>query len=104
VTGEPVSRWLEIPLGRYGGRRIPTWSALAERYDRCRGRVAFYVGQRVHDHGAFERIVTEALESNVELLVAEHGELEEIRRLRATAARLIAMSVGPRPGSGVSRS
>lgn len=101
VTGEPTPRWIEIPLGPDRGRRVPTWGALAERYDRCRGRVAFYVRQRVQDHGAFERIVTEALESNVELLVAEHDELEEIRRLQATAGRLIAMSVGSCPGSGV---
>jgi hypothetical protein len=98
-----LTRWIEIPLGPDRGRGVPTWGALAERYDRCLGRVAFYVGQRVHDRGACERIVSEALESNVELLVAEHDELEETRRLRATAARLIAMSVGRRPGSGVPR-
>jgi len=90
-------RWLDIPLGRRSGREIPTWGALAQRYERCLGRVASYVGKRVHDPGVFDRIVGEALERNVDLLVAEHDELEELRRLRATADRLILRSGGAQP-------
>jgi hypothetical protein len=82
-------RWLQIPLGLHSEREVPTWGALAERYARCLGRAAFYVGRRVPDPGASARIVTMALERNVDLLLAEHGELEELRRLRATADRLI---------------
>lgn len=101
--GAAVSRWLDIPLGRHPGQHAPTWGALAERYDRCLGRVAFYVGQHIHDRGTSARIATEALEGNLDLLVAEHDELEELRRLRATADRLIALRVAPRPGPGGSR-
>jgi len=43
--------------------------------------------------------VIEALERNPDLLVAEHDELEELRRLRSTADRLIATSVAARPGT-----
>lgn len=84
--------WLDIPLGRCAGRTVPTWGALAERYDRCLGRVAFYVGQRVRDRGSLERIMAEAIEGNLDLLVADHDELDELRRLRATVDRLIATS------------
>jgi hypothetical protein len=87
-----MNRWLDVPLGRYPGQKVPTWGALAERYDRCLGRVEYYVGRRVQDRGSSERIVAEALERNLDLLVAEHDELEELRRLRATADRLIATS------------
>lgn len=88
-----MARWLDIPLGRRTGRSAPTWGLLAERYDRCRGRVSLYVGRRIHDRGTFERIVSEALQRNVDLLVSKHDELDELRRLRATADRLIASSV-----------
>jgi hypothetical protein len=96
-------QWLDIPLGRRGGRRGPTWGVIAERFDRCLGRLAFYVGKRVDDRGRVERIVTEVLEANLRLLVAEHDELEELRRLRAAADRRIATSGEARPGALRSR-
>jgi hypothetical protein len=82
-----MARWLDVPLDAHA-----TWGRLAAGFDRCSGRVAFYVGQRVQDPAALERIVTEALERNVDLLLGEHDELEELRRLRATADQLIATS------------
>ena len=97
-----MNRWLDVPLDRHPGQGPPTWSVLAERYDRCFARVAFYVGQRVRDRGTLERIVIEALEENLELLVADHDDLEELRRLRTTADRLIAC-VAPCPGAGQAR-
>ena len=92
MTHEPATWYLDIPLGRPSARRGPTGALLAERFQRCFGRVAFYVGQRVHDREACERIVAQAIEGNLDLLVSEHGELDELRRLRATADRLIATS------------
>lgn len=90
-------RWLHIPLGLHSGREVPTWGALAERYERCLGRVAFYVDQRVRDRGASARIVAAALERNVDLFLAEHGELEELRRLKATADLLIETRIAVAP-------
>jgi hypothetical protein len=81
--------WLDIPLGRGAARTAPTWGTLSARYERCLGRVTYYVGQRVHDHGSVERIASRTIEGNVDLLVAEHDELDELRRLRATADQLI---------------
>jgi hypothetical protein len=86
---QATHRWLEIPFGLHPEQEAPTWAALAERYQRCLGRAAFYVGRRVPDRGASARIVTMALERNIDLLLAEHGELEELRRLRAAVDRLI---------------
>jgi hypothetical protein len=94
--GPRLTRWLEIPLGADSGRKAPTWNLLAERYDRCFRRVEFYVGPRVRDPETFERIVNEVIDLNLDLLVSETDELEEIRRLRATADRLIALRVGLR--------
>jgi hypothetical protein len=95
-----MKRWLDVPIGRHSGRRDLTWGMFAARFDRCFGRIAFYVGQRVHDRETFERIVTEVLERNGDLLLVEHNELEELRRLRSTADRLMATSVAGRPGCG----
>lgn len=92
--------WLDVPLGQRAGPGTPTWGSLAKRFERCSGRAAFYVAQRVDDRETLERILTKTLESNLDLLVEDHDELEELRRLRATADRLIATSVmedrGPR--------
>jgi hypothetical protein len=85
-----MTGWLDVPLGRRSGTNRPTWGSLAERFERCRGRVEFYVGRRVHDPRISVCIVIETLESNLDLLIVEHDELEELRRLRATVDRLIA--------------
>jgi hypothetical protein len=96
-------QWLDVPLCRRAGRRGPTWGELAERFERCLGRLAFYVGKRVNDRQSAERIVSAVLEANLRLLVVEHDELEELRRLRAAADRLIAASVDAPPGTLRSR-
>ncbi len=85
-----MTSWLDVPLGRHSRSAEMTWGSLAERFDRCTGRAAFYVGQRVQDRRAYECIVKEILTRNVDLLVAEDDELEELRRLRTTADCLIA--------------
>lgn len=94
-----MTRWLDIPLGGYAGQPVPTWETIAERYGRCTGRVAFYVRARIQDRRTFERVVSESIERNIDLLVTEHDELEELRRLRSTADRLIGARLVVRPTS-----
>lgn len=89
-TGIADHRWLDIPVARQPARDLPTWGVLAERYERCLRRVAFYVRHRVQDGTASAWIAAEVLERNVDLLLAEHGELEELRRLLNTSDRVIA--------------
>jgi hypothetical protein len=96
--------WIDVPLGHPAESEAPTWGSLAERFERCSGRAAFYVARRVDDRSTFERILARTLESNLDLLVGEHDELEELRRLRATADRLIATSHIEDPGPRGSRS
>jgi len=96
--------WIDVPLGHPAESAAPTWGSLAERFERCSGRAAFYVAQRIDDRPTFERILAQTLESNLDLLVGEHNELEELRRLRATADRLIATSHIEDPGPRGSRS
>lgn len=96
--------WIDVPLGHPAAAEAPTWGSIAERFERCSGRAAFYVGQRVDDRATVERILTKILESNLDLLVGDHDELEELRRLRATADRLIATSLIEDPGPRGSRS
>lgn len=90
-------RWLDIPLARQPGREVPTWGALAECYERCLGRVAFYVDHRIRDSGLSTCIVSEAIAQNVDLLLSEHDELEELRRLRGTVDRLITARLATAP-------
>jgi len=100
----PEIPWcLELPVGRRSGRKVPTWGAVAERFDRCLGRVSLYVGERIHDPGFCGRIVAGAIEGNLDLLVTEHGEREELRRLTATADRLIATGNAPASRAGYAR-
>lgn len=88
-------RWLDLPIESNPAGQIPTWGEVAERYERCLGRIAFYVGERVCSRAAAEIIVDEALRENPGLFVAQHDELGEFRRLRESADRLIE-SVSPR--------
>ncbi len=96
--------WLDVPLGKSAGPGTPTWEAFAERFERCFGRAAFYVARRVEDRRTLDRIVARTLESNLDLLVEDHDELEELRRIRAAADRLMATSAVEGPGPRGSRS
>lgn len=77
----------------------PTWGVLAERYGRCLGRLVFYVAHRVRDPETADRIAIEALARSHGLLLVERDELEELRRLRESAAGLIATYGGVAPAS-----
>ena len=83
--------WLQIPLPKGPWLAIPTWQVFSERFDRCLRRVSFYVSGRVSDRAARGRIVTQVLVENPDLFVAHCDELEELRRLEASADRLLAL-------------
>lgn len=94
-------RWLDLPIDSSRAGGVPTWGAVAERYDRCLGRLAFYVGRRVDGRAAAEFIVDEALRQNPDLLVGPHDELGEFRRLKESADHLIeTVGRGPAPSRG----
>jgi hypothetical protein len=84
--------WLEIPHRKGAGRPSPTWEVFSERFDRCFRRVSFYVSRRVNDRESFARIVTEVLAVNLELFIGQCSELEELKRLKASADRLLALA------------
>jgi hypothetical protein len=77
--------WLDIPMRRALASPPPTWSAVAERYDRCRRRVGFYVRRQGHPTEVTERIVASVVRANLDLLIAADDELSELRRLMAAA-------------------
>jgi hypothetical protein len=87
--------WLQIPLP---WPAIPTWQVFSERFERCLRRVSFYVNRRVSDRGARGRIVTQVLVENPGLFVAHCDELEELRRLEASADRLLALEAAASQG------
>jgi len=82
--------WLQIPLENCAGRPSPTWEVFSERFDRCFRRVCSHVSRHVNDRERFERIVTEVLAGNPELFISPYSELEEFKRLKASADRLLA--------------
>jgi hypothetical protein len=91
--------WLQIPLPESSWRSVPTWQVLSERFERCLRRVSFYVNRRVGNHDVRGRIVTRVLIENPDLFVAHCDELEELRRLEASADRLLALEAASNPGA-----
>jgi len=94
--------WLQLPVRKGAGRSSPTWDVFSDRFERCFRRVSFYVGRRVNDRESFERIVTDVLAGNLDLLIAQYGEMEELKRLKASADRLLALEAATSPGAGTS--
>jgi hypothetical protein len=90
--------WLQIPqIG--SGRPSPTWEVFSERFDRCFRRVSFYVSRRVNDRESFARIVMEVLAGNLELFIGQCSELEELKRLKVSADRLLALGASTSLGA-----
>jgi len=58
-------------------------------FDRCFERVHAYVSRRVDDGPSCERVVSEVLEANLDLLVDRADEGREASRLKASSDRLI---------------
>ena len=59
-------------------------------FERCFGRLHTYVGRHTDDRPSLERIVSEVLAANLDLFIGRSDEVQEIRRLKRSADRLIA--------------
>lgn len=75
---------------------VPAASAVTREeffaaFDRCFPRVHAYVSRRVNDSKSVERVVTEVLTENLDLLVDQGDETREASQLKATSDRLIEM-------------
>lgn len=81
--------WLRIPPRNGGGRTSLTWEVFSERFDRCFQRASSYVRQRASDRETLARIVTAVLIENLDLFLTQCGEREEMKRLTASADRLL---------------
>lgn len=85
------------------GEETPTAPMLratfSEAFERCFGRVYAYVSQRLDDRQGLERIVSEVLAANLDLLIERRGEAQEACRLKASADRLIALESAVRTRS-----
>lgn len=74
--------------------RVPaTEELLATGYERWFTPLHAYVSRHVAGSHVRERIVREVLATNLDLLVGRRDEALEVRRLEATADRLIAEAV-----------
>lgn len=83
--------WLEIPVRAGSGPTMPTWEAFSARLDRYFRHVSLYVGQHVSDRERFRQIVTDVLTGSLDLFMTPRDEREELRRLRTSADRLLAL-------------
>ena len=90
------TEWLAVPVGRTAGHATPTWMAFSESFDVCLRDVSRHVARAVDDRARVERIVTEVLVDNLDVLVSPLGDREKLGRLLTAADLLIGQ--GPRPG------
>ena len=72
---------------------MTTAELLAQGYQRWFAPLHLYVSRHVAGSQVRERIVREVLATNLDLLVGRQEEALEVRRLEATADRLIADAV-----------
>jgi hypothetical protein len=70
---------------------LVTREGFSADFDRCFGRVYAYVSRRVKDRESCERIVSEVLEANLDLIVDRGDERQELSQLKASSDRLIAL-------------
>jgi len=94
--------WLRIPPRNGGGQTSLTWDVFSERFDRCFQRASSYVKQRVSDRETLARIVTAVLIENLELFLTPCGEREEMKRLTASADRLLLLEAATSPAARIS--
>lgn len=74
-----------------------TWEEFSAAFDRCFTRVYAYVGRRIPDGASCERVVSEVLAENVDLLVDRSDERQELIQLKASSDRLIELESARRP-------
>ena len=68
-----------------------TGEAFCTRFDRCFDRVYAYVSLRAYDRQSCERIVSEVLAENLDVLVDPGDARRELCLLKASSDRLIAL-------------
>lgn len=66
-----------------------TWQEFSAAFDRCFTRVYAYVGRHIRDGASCERVVSEVLAENVDLLVDRGDERQEMIQLKSSSDRLI---------------
>jgi hypothetical protein len=74
-------------------------ATFSDAFERCFRRVYAYVSRRTDDRGSVERIVSEVLAANHDLLIERRDEAQEVRRLKTSADRLIALESAARTRS-----
>jgi hypothetical protein len=94
--------WLEIPIREGSMPTLPTWEDFSVRLDRCFRQSSLYVGQHVNDRSRFRQVVTEVLTGSRDLFMTPSDEREELRHLKASADRLLALEAPALPGNGTS--
>jgi hypothetical protein len=98
LRSDLMTAWLEIPLREGAGPKPPSWDAFSKRLDRCFRHVSLYVGQRVTDPKRFRQIVTDVLAGSLDLFITPCDEREELRRLTASADRILSIRTPAAPG------
>jgi hypothetical protein len=71
-----------------------TFRIFSDNFERSFRRVFWYVSRRVNDQEILERIVSDVLEENLDILVIQGDAPREADRLRVSANRLIAQVKG----------
>jgi hypothetical protein len=100
LRSDLMTAWLEIPAREGAGPKRPSWDAFSERLDRCFQHVSLYVEQRVTDRKRLRQIVTDVLAGSLDLFITPCDEREALRRLRASADRLLPIGTPAAPGDG----
>ncbi|MCL4683408.1 hypothetical protein KJ059_01510 [Myxococcota bacterium] len=81
-----------------------TWKTFSAHFDRCFGRAYAYASRRVKDQASCERIVSELLEANLDLLVDRDDEEQDLRPLKTALDRLIGLELARGLAAGPSDS
>jgi hypothetical protein len=84
--------WIRIL--RTSDAESATLRIFSENFERSFRRVFWYVSRRVNDQEILERIVSDVLEENLDILVIQGDAPGEADRLRVSANRLIAQVKG----------
>ena len=84
------SAWLDSSPGNGTEAGSETWDSFSDRLDRCFQQVSSYVGEHVSDRNWFRHVVTEVLAGSLDLFITPRDEQEELKRLKASADRVLA--------------
>jgi len=103
LRSDLMTAWLEFPVREGAGPKPPSWAAFSKHLDRCFQQVSLYVEQRVTDRERLRQIVTDVLAGSLDLFITPCDEREELRRLKASADRLLTIGTPVAPGDGAPR-